>query len=253
MDRAGGQLDETTAAAVDEHLASCPACRQEAEEIEETWSLLGGLEEEKSSEAMRSRFYTMLAETQQAERRERWTAWLTGWWPRQPAWQAAIAVAALAIGMWAGPRLGLGNSSEIQELRAEMQSMTRAVTLSLLEHQSATERLRAVSLSHRQQADTEVTRALLRVVNTDQSVNVRLAALDVLSELVQRPDVRSGLLDSLPHQDSPTMQVAMAEVLLAMDGPRSETAIRELLDDPDLNEGVRGYIQETMIKRGNQI
>ena len=49
------------------------------------------------------------------------------------------------------------------------------------------------------------------------------------------------------------MQVAMAEVLLAMDGPRSETAIRELLDDPDLNEGVRGYIQETMIKRGNQI
>jgi len=35
------QLSEEKAGVVDEHLASCPQCKQEAEKLQETWDLLG--------------------------------------------------------------------------------------------------------------------------------------------------------------------------------------------------------------------
>ena len=84
------------------------------------------------------------------------------------------------------PLLDVGMARGMQALRSEMLAMNRMVTLSLLQHQSASQRLRAVSLSHRGTPDTEVVGALLDVINQDDSVNVRLAALDVLAGMLPR-------------------------------------------------------------------
>ena len=219
--------------------------------------MLERLGEESAAEGVRARFYAMLDEQCQEEQRIRErrgpvATWLEGWWPRRPAWQAAVALAMLVFGLWLAPRLGLGDHSAIRELRSEMQSMTRAVTLALLEHQSPSERLRAVGLSHSSTVDTELTQALLDVIDGDPSVNVRLAALDVLAGLVRRPDVRSGLLESFPHQDSPAMQAAMADVMLQMNGPRSRAAIERLLENEELSELLREYLQRTLSRGGDE-
>ena len=129
-----------------------------------------------------------------------------------------------------------------------MQSMTRTVALSLLEHQSASERLRAVSLTQNSRQDTGLTRALMEVVNSDPSVNVRLAALDVLSQMAQRPDVRSGLIHSFTTQESPTMTVAMADVLLAMNGAASRMDVQLPSENQSLPDPVRQYLREALIK-----
>lgn len=259
LDHLEDHPDEAASPALREHLEACAGCRREADEVKETWSLLGRLEEDRSSEAMRSRFYEMLeSHGRQAGSRSRrvgFIASLESWWPRRPALQAGIALATLVAGLWLGPRVGFGpgDPAELQELRDEMRSMTRAVSLSLLEHPSASERLRAVSLSQRADLNTDLIQAMVDVINTDPSVNVRLAALDLLSRMVQRSDVRSGLLEAFPRQEEPTMQVALAEVLMVMNGPRSREAIENAIQDGELPDPIRDYLEEILSEGGKEL
>jgi hypothetical protein len=134
-----------------------------------------------------------------------------------------------------------------------MLAMNRMVTLSLLQHQSASQRLRAVSLSHRATPDEQVVHALLDTINRDESINVRLAALDVLASMLPRRDVQDGLLAALPRQDSPTMQVALGEILLAADGPRSRAAVDALLERDTTAPPVREHLRKKMAEGGEPL
>jgi hypothetical protein len=235
LDALEGLLDPSLSAAVNDHLEGCEACQREAEKVKEIWEMLGGLERVRTSDAVRSRFYAMLASETSSpageppRRSDRIVFRPAGRWLRRLAFPVAIAMAALAIGVTLGVRLGDGGQEEIRELRTEMRLFTRAVSLSLLEHQSASERLRAVSLIQASTPDDRVIASLLRAINDDPSVNVRLAALDVLAGLAHRPDVKTGLLEAFPMQRSPGMQVGMAKILLALDEERSREEIRRLL------------------------
>ncbi len=76
--------------------------------------------------------------------------------------------------------------------------MRQLVTLSLLQQQSASERLRGVDYAYRvDQSDTQVLAALLHAVNHDPNVNVRLAAVDALRKFAGSPAVRGTLDQSL--------------------------------------------------------
>lgn len=247
-------LDQATNAALRDHLAACEACRREAVELGEVWSMLGNLDEARAGAEVRARFYSMLQESilQEAPMRRSLVAWLQGWWPRRLVYQVGLAFGMLIVGLWLGPQLTGPDSAEIDELRVEVQSMSRVLTLSLLEHQSASERLRAVGLSRQSEADVQITRALLDVLARDSSVNVRLAALDVLSVMVERPEVRSGLLEAFPRQKSPIMQVTLAELLMKMNGSGSEEAIRRMLEGDQVLDPVRDYLERKLSEKGDQ-
>ena len=241
-----------------EHLEGCASCRREAEELGEMWGLLGKLEPSTGDEAMRSRFYAMLATHATGEPARRSAGlfdWLEGWWPHRPLQQAVLTAGVLVLGLLLGSRVGSGSSrpDELRELRAEVQTMTQAVALTLLQHESASERLRAVGLSEELRRDGEIARALVDTVNNDSNINVRLAALDVLAEMVSRPEVRAGLVDSMPRQDSAMMQVALADVLAAMNGPASSSAIRKALDRPEMLAPVRRHLEQKLSKREDRI
>jgi hypothetical protein len=246
LDGAPGSLP----ADLQEHLDACLACSGEMKGMKETWSLLGHLGTEASNEGMRARFYAMLDAESRSARPDRIRARTPffHWWPPRPAFQAALMAAMLVIGVMLGTRIGDGPSDReaIRELQDQMQTMARAVTLSLLEHQSASERIRAVGMTEGSSPDAELVRALLKVINNDPSVNVRLAALDVLAGIAQRPEVRDGLLDAFPKQESAPMQAAMGDVLLAINGPRSRAEIQKAMESDVLPNGVRDYLRQLL-------
>jgi hypothetical protein len=249
-----GSLDEPTSRELQEHMSACATCRQEARELDEVWKLLGEIEEERTSERMRARFFAMLEDhesTANAHQSPGLRDWLVGWWPRRPAFQAAVALATLLFGLWLGSRVGDDGAqqAELQALKVEVQAMTEVVTLSLLQHQSASERLRAVGLSRQTRLDAQLTTALLDVINHDPSVNVRLAALDVLAGTVERAEVHRGLLDALPRQTSPMMQLALADVVRAMNGPRSRETLEEILQREELMDTVREHFERLLSER----
>jgi putative zinc finger protein len=252
-DRLHGRLDGQSDRELTEHLAGCPACRAEAEQTEGLWRRLGGLEasEDVPSARMRSRLWAALSAYE--ERRSglggRLREAIERLWPREPAWQLAFTAAALVVGLLAGSRLTPNASGEIRALRGELHSMQQTISVSLLQHQSASERLRGVDLSTRVTTDDTVIAALLDTVRHDTNVNVRLAAIDALAPVVARPPVSRELLAMLEGQDSTLVRASVAEVLLRADVAGAAQAVNKFLAEEELEGPARDYLKALM-RRG---
>jgi HEAT repeat protein len=158
---------------------------------------------------------------------------------------AAAAAAVLVVGVVIG-RQSIGGvpppatESQLAELRQELRDMRQMVTLSLLQQQSASERLKGVTWTGQiDEPDNEVTNALLMALTTDPNVNVRLASIDALRRFGGRAAVRRGVLDALPRQVSPLVQIALIDFVVEVNGREATEALRRLSMDPMLDGAVR--------------
>jgi hypothetical protein len=114
------------------------------------------------------------------------------------------------------------------------------VTLSLLEQQSASERLRGVDYSSRvDQSDTQVLAALLHAVNHDANVNVRLAAVDALRKFAGNPAVKGSLDQSLVKQDSPLVQLALIDFIVDQRDKGALPSLTALERSPTADKNVK--------------
>ena len=125
--------------------------------------------------------------------------------------------------------------------------MRQLVTLSLLQQQSAAERLRGVTWAYQtESSDMEVLGALLRTINTDPHVNVRLAAIDAVRNFSNSPVARRGLVQALPKQTSPLAQIALVDALVDLKQADAKPQIETLLGTPDLDPTVRERFQQAV-------
>lgn len=242
-----GSADAAGRQQVQTHLASCEECRA----VSEMWSQLGELPEEQPGPEVSARFRTMLAayrhgleqaEQPKPQRRFSLTEWFSGWWPAQVQHQVALAAACLAAGVAIGVAAGSHGPSaqEFARLHDELRGTREMVAVSLLRQQSASDRLRGVSWSARlNRPDEEVLGALLRAVDQDPSVDVRLAAADALRRYSNVPEVGQGMVTALGRSDSPLVQIALIDALVDMKDRRSVAVLKQLSADRAVNESVR--------------
>jgi hypothetical protein len=245
-----GDLDQQKALMVQAHLTDCADCRGELESLSDVWTKLGVLPEEQPGGGLRSRFYTMLEAYKQGMEQE--TArggaaraigrWLESWWPRRPALQFGAALLLLVVGLTAGfwLRPAPYTASDLAPLRQEVQAMQATLAMSLLDHGSASERLRGVSLSSRmERPDQKLLDTLVQTLDADPSVNVRLAVVDSLYLFHSDPFVRQRVSESLAKQTSPLVQVALIDLLVSMQERRAAEALKALIDSDRLDPEVR--------------
>lgn len=130
--------------------------------------------------------------------------------------------------------------------------MRQLVALSLLQQQSASDRLRGVTYSYRvESSDTEVLSALLRTVNNDPNVNVRLSAVDALRQFAASPVARRGMGLALGKQDSPLVQVALLSALSEMQDRDALPYVQALAQKTGVDSTVRSraaQVAETLQK-----
>ncbi len=260
-----GSFNESERETIQSHLKSCPACRREYESMSMLWNALGNLPEEKPSPAMAERFNAMLAAYEQGIRlgESRWSplqslnAFIDRVWPKQPAVQFALTLAVLLVGLVVGsrfdnrlPALGgdsPGGDTELAQLRGEVHAMSRMLAVSLLQQQSAGDRIKGVSWTERlSQPDDQVIGALIQTLNYDPTVNVRLAALDVLMKFGERPEIQRMFLESLRKQTSPLLQLALVDVVTELKVPDAAKAFNELLKETKLNPTVKDRVTERL-------
>lgn len=241
-----GQTDQTARGPIERHLAECDGCNEAAA----MWAKLGSLADEQPGPALRTRFDAMLAAyregAEHADRSRRprfsFTGWLESWWPYHPAFQFGIAIACLVTGGVVG-HLAAGRTSgsgELAQLREEVHKTRQLVAVSLLQQQSASDRLRGVTWAYRVgQPDQDVLAALLRTVKYDTSVDVRLAAVDALRRYADDATVRGGLIEALGGRQSPLVQIALIDLMVELREPESVGALKKLKEDTSANEAVR--------------
>ena len=159
-----GTLDPHDAAALRAHVSSCASCQAEYDGFDALWSALGTLPApEAPSNRMRERFSAVLAAERAsspwrpASRQHEGRAWTAAGWTREPLVQMALAASLLLAGVVIGrstspaPAATAPPATDIAEVRGELRDMRQMLTLSLLQQQSATERLRngpSVALHH---------------------------------------------------------------------------------------------------------
>jgi hypothetical protein len=236
-----GMLRAPERAELKRHLEDCAACRQEAAGLESLWTKLDSLPAEDPSPQLRDRFYAALGAYGEgftaASTRERRKAGFS-WLP------VSIAVATLLIGLGLGyavsSQKGARESTEIAQLRGEVNGMRELVALSLLRQQSASERLRGVSWANQvESSDGEVLNALLDSVNHDSNVNVRLAAADALRTFAMTSAARTEIARAIVPQSAPLVQIALIDLVVVLKDSAAVTELRQVAGNDSLNPSVR--------------
>jgi hypothetical protein len=192
-----------------------------------------------------SRFYQMLKQESQKHQPS-----VSFSWTKVMEWMPRLALAAILLIAGFGSGYFFQNPSsknEVKVLTEQVQDLKEMMMISLLEKESATERLRAVSLTKELNGPSKkVTEALLKTLNEDPSVNVRLAALDALSKFAKNPLVREGLVRSIGLQESPLVQVALAEMMVTMQEKSSVNELKKVLDQKRTPNEVKEKIKESI-------
>ncbi len=193
-----------------------------------------------------NRFYKMLAD----ESRQSGKSFLkinfalaNDWFPK-----LALAATLLIAGFVGGYVVNKpSETNDVSSLTQEVSDLKEMVMLSLLEKESATDRLRAVSLtSEMDNASRKVTQALIQTLNHDGNVNVRLAALDALRPYARDSGVREELVKSIANQNSPLVQVALADLMVELQEKKSVKELEKLLNDKRTPKEVKDRIQESI-------
>ena len=244
------RLNTTDMAFAREHTELCSSCRADAE----VWQKLAALPQQEPSPASRARFEHMLNAYQEGrwqnsslagERGNWFAAWMRSAFA--PPLAGALAACLLLIGFVAGEHVSSSRQIEnpqMTALQSEVTNLRQLVALSMLEQQSASQRLQGVNFSTQvERPDPEISAALLHALRFDSSVDVRLAALDALRRYKDDPQVRSGLLNALQDQQSPLVQIALIDLFVEMRESDAKDRLRRIEQDSRVNPAVRQRAQ----------
>jgi hypothetical protein len=227
-------------AAITEHLALCDACRAEFEELTGVWKELEDVPPAAPPAGLRAQFDRMLdTYSQQFERPRR--SW------RRPLLEVAAIAATLVLGVVAGYRMHTTApaNQELSELRSELSQTRQMVALSLMQQQSATDRLKGINWSYRlREPGNDVLKALLDTLMHDPNVNVRLATVDALRQFGGQPSVRRGVVDAMARQESPMVQIALIDLAVDLHEKESIQTLKQLTGDASLDQSVRERAQK---------
>ncbi|AOS43941.1 hypothetical protein Verru16b_01001 [Lacunisphaera limnophila] len=237
IDYQDGTLAAEDSAALRAHLASCPTCQREWSALQEITRKLEALPAaEEPSPRLREQFYAML-ETHQREAdsvspfalaRSRLDRFFAALLPSTPALQFAGALAALAVGVFTGARyltpppsaaapvavVDQAAQQKIADLEAQVKDMGSLVAASLLQQKSTSERITTMlATMDLKSPDRRVLTDVVSALALDPSVNVRLAAVEALTDHADQAVVRQGLLAALTRETAPLVQVAIIELL----------------------------------------
>jgi hypothetical protein len=215
------------------HVEVCELCREQLE----TWTKLRAMPVPAPSAGFAA----------EAERRWRREAGQAGaakpWVSDRVAWAAMAAVLALVCGVggyWLGGKEGRTEAALAQK---DLQHLRSLMAVSLLQQQSAIERLRGVNYSVRlERTDGAVVEALLATLRGDSSVDVRLAAADALRKFRGNAEVRREMAESLPYQESPLLQMTLIDTLAEWRDPQAVRSLEQLAGLPETDGEVRKRI-----------
>lgn len=248
-----GELDEKEQLEFENYLKSNANHQNEFDTVSKTWEGIDEFEIPDPSENMDASFFDMLhSEIEKQEKiKLNWFEKLSSVFDTIQKPQLAFGMLLLGIGLSAGYFL---NSKPIEDViqvvdvaNAETEQVREQLVLTLLAQPSANKRLQGMNEAAKLNDATErIIEALFTTLNKDQNINVRLVAIESLAKYANTPEVRMGLVKSIALQESPLVQIALADLMVALQEKTSIESMKELLQQPDIDNTVKQKLQESI-------
>ncbi|MEP5610916.1 MAG: HEAT repeat domain-containing protein [Cyclobacteriaceae bacterium] len=216
-----------------------PACEVTLRGIFETWRKLDGLSVPEADSHRRGRFYQMLGDFEKESNE--------GAIPISKSksfeFSSLLKLAAvLVIGIF----IGVFSSNYSLNDSPEVPSKGSAILTSLVST-STTERLAALqTIKSIDSPEDQIFEALYQAIINDPNINVRLSSIEAILHFADRPAARSKLIKALVYQDSPIVQMTLAEVIIRIQEEGAIEELRELLRTNQLDPEVKIHLQETL-------
>ncbi|HWG38659.1 MAG TPA: hypothetical protein VN690_13175 [Terriglobales bacterium] len=234
---------------LNQHLAECAECAGMAQ----LWQKLGNLPAAPASPLARERFLGMLGAYQHGMQAHAPAPAPRRAWFAPLALRPGFALAAAALLVAAG--LGLGwvtrgvmnngsgapnSSQQVADLEQEVRTTRQLVVLSMLQQQSASDRLQGVSYSTSlASSDPQVVDALMHSLEFDNSPDVRLAAMDALVRHAAQPEIQKGLVEAFRFQKSPLVQIALVDTFVETRDRGARSLLEQVSKDANYSPEVR--------------
>lgn len=250
MDYLSGKMSEVQMKDFEGFLEDNPTYKSEMQELRNTWEMVNDQKAPEPSAKMDAAFFDMLSNEIEKEKKKstRWSFFQDFWSLPKP--QLVYGLVLLGVGIAVGHFMDMDGRVKPTEkviVDNETESVRQKLVLTLLEQPSANQRLQGVSEANKfEAADEIVIKALLQTLNEDSNVNVRLAAIESLTNYVDSPIVRQGLVQSIPNQESPVLQLTLANLMVALQERASIEPFKKLLQERELDTTVQKKIKNSI-------
>jgi hypothetical protein len=94
--------------------------------------------------------------------------------------------------------------------------------------------------------DERIFEVLNNVLLYDPNTNVRLSAIESLLFFADAPKVREYLIEAIPHQESPLVQIALADAMLRLHEKNSHEQWEKLFESDQIEMEVKKHLRETL-------
>ena len=224
------------------------------EDLENMFKELDEFRVPEPSKKMDDRFYSMIEEFKGKERKiekkkEKVDSIFNSLFPQkyipQLAYSLLLLIIGWAVGTWIFPTTKYEN--QLTQMSTQIREMRQVMMLSMLDLPSATERIKAVNITNKlDNVGDKIIKALLYTLNNDPNENVRIITVEALVDFADDPRVRKGLIQSITKQESPLVQIALADAMLVLQGKNAVEQFKQLLQKKDLNDTVRNRLERTV-------
>jgi len=159
-----------------------------------------------------------------------------------------MAVAAtFLIGMMAGHLLDFGSTAPQEEVPSESYQEEQVHFASLEMTPSAMKRMQGINeVKEQTNPDLKIIDALNKVILNDPNVNVRLTAIETMVLFSNIPEARAYLIEAIPHQESPIVQLELADVMTALEEQGSADKWNQLLKSDKIETETRIHLKESL-------
>lgn len=137
-------------------------------------------------------------------------------------WASVAAIFVCVLGFWQ-------MYNQNQQLGSSLANLE-----SLMQVQSPTERIKAIRVNYNQDQgdiDSEMIDVLVNVLFTDQSSNVRLAAVETLSNYMDRSEVRMALIKSIATEKDGGVKLAIIDSLGKNQNDEIKNTLENIVND----------------------
>ena len=111
---------------------------------------------------------------------------------------------------------------------------------------TSADRLNEIQSYKQQNINKKIIDALNQALIKDPNTNVRLSAIEAMVRYADNPDVRQNLINAIPYQTAPIVQLTLAEVMIELEDKSSSEAWQELLKSEDMELDVRLQLEDML-------